>query len=50
MTLEEYWQQIIKACFLDEADPIAKWKEVFKSMERIINTLNSMEIEKVHVE
>ena len=25
---EEYWQQITDACFLDEEDPIARWREV----------------------
>ena len=25
---EEYWDQIIKACFLDEDDPVKKWKEI----------------------
>ena len=29
MSLEEYWKQIINACFLDRADPIAAWKEIF---------------------
>ena len=28
MSAEEYWQQIIYACFLDEEDPIARWREV----------------------
>ena len=28
MSEEEYWQQIIHACFLDEEDPIARWREV----------------------
>lgn len=50
LTLEEYWQEIIKACFLDEEDPISKWKEVVKSMEWIIGRLDEMKIEKVHIE
>jgi aminopeptidase len=28
LSLEEYWNQIISACFLDEADPVQKWKEI----------------------
>ena len=28
MSEQEYWQQIIDACFLDEEDPIAHWREV----------------------
>lgn len=49
LTLEEYWQEIIKACFLDEADPIGKWKEVFSEMEEIRQKLNNLKIEKVKV-
>ena len=50
MTLEEYWWEIIKACFLDEEDPIAKWREVFVTMEDIRTKLNNLNIDKVHVE
>lgn len=50
LSLEEYWQQIIKACFLDEADPIARWKEINQLQKDIINKLNELAIEKVHLE
>ncbi|HLL60828.1 MAG TPA: aminopeptidase [Candidatus Nitrosocosmicus sp.] len=49
MSLEEYWQEIIKACYLDEEDPIAKWKEVTAEIDRVKNTLNALEIEKLHI-
>ena len=49
MTLEEYWEQIIQACFLNEADPIAKWKEVFSENARIREKLNALDIRTVHV-
>lgn len=50
LSLKEYWQQIIKACFLDDKDPIAKWKVVYQNMEGYREKLNKMPIEKVHVE
>ena len=25
---EEYWEQIVHACFLDSEDPLARWREV----------------------
>lgn len=50
MTLEEYWEQIIMACYLDLDDPIAKWKEIFTEQERVKKQLNDLEIQKVHVE
>jgi aminopeptidase len=49
LTLEQYWWEIIKACFLDEADPIAKWKEIFKEAEEIRQKLNKLKIQKVKV-
>lgn len=49
LTLEEYWGQIISACFLDEADPKAKWQEVTGETKQIIKTLNAMKIEWLHV-
>jgi aminopeptidase len=50
MTLKEYWDQIIKACFLDEADPIAKWKEVFQKNSEILKQINLLPIDKLHVQ
>jgi aminopeptidase len=42
---EAYWHQIIKACFLDQADPIARWREVVKLQEKIKTKLNSLPID-----
>lgn len=50
LSLEEYWNEIIKACFLDEADPIAKWRDVFKQTEDIRGKLNALDVEWLHVE
>ncbi len=50
MSLPEYWEQIIKACFLDETDPIAKWKEVTKKNDEIKAKLNSISVSQLHVE
>jgi len=50
MSLEEYWEQIIKACYLDEADPIAKWKDTAKELERLRGELNKLEIDKLRIE
>jgi len=47
---KEYWNQIIKACFLNESNPIAKWRSVQKSLEGYIQKLNKMKIDKVHIE
>lgn len=47
---EEYWNQIIKACYLDHEDPVAKWNETIHRMEDIRHKLNDLHIQKVHIE
>lgn len=49
LSIEAYWQQIIKACFLDEVDPVAKWQEIFAAQQQIKTKLNAMRIEQVLV-
>jgi aminopeptidase len=46
-----YWDQIIKACFLDMKDPIAQWKKVYKEIEYYKQELNKLspKIDKLHV-
>ncbi|MDP3965710.1 MAG: aminopeptidase [bacterium] len=50
LSLKEYWQQIIKACFLDEKNPIAKWKAVYRDIEKYRTRLNKLspKIDKLH--
>jgi aminopeptidase len=49
MTIDEYWEQIINACYLRDEDPIASWKKLQAELELARNTLTSMNIKKVHV-
>lgn len=50
MSLEEYWQQIIKACFLEDPDPVARWRTIGQQIDDFRGWLNSLAIERVHVE
>ncbi len=50
LSLKEYWQEIIQACFLDESDPIGKWRQVFTQNELTQKKLNNLNIDKLHVE
>jgi aminopeptidase len=47
---KQYWQQISNACFLDNEDPIARWKDVYRQMHGIITRLNRLPIDRIHVE
>ncbi|HYH15879.1 MAG TPA: aminopeptidase [Flavisolibacter sp.] len=49
LSLEEYWEQIIEACYLREDDPVAKWKSVQKEIEDIKDKLDALEIETLHI-
>jgi aminopeptidase len=47
---EEYWQEIIHACFLDEPDPIARWREVSGQVQDTMERLDALDIDSVHIE
>src|ERR1035437_8193126 len=47
---QEYWEQIVHACFLDQEDPIARWREVGRKLDEARARLDALEIERVHVE
>jgi aminopeptidase len=49
LTLEEYWRQIVLACFLDYANPIAKWKKVSSEIRRLTHKLSNLSINKLHL-
>lgn len=49
LSLEEYWEQIIDACYLREDDPVSKWRSVQKEIEEIKDKLDALEIEQLHI-
>jgi aminopeptidase len=49
LTLRECWQQIIKACFLNYADPVKKWQRIQKKSNQIRKKLNQLDIVKVNI-
>jgi aminopeptidase len=46
---EDYWQQIIDACFLEDADPIARWREVSGQISDYVTRLNELDIARMRV-
>ncbi len=50
LSLKEFWDQTIKACFLDKANPIKEWQKVFKQVDQFKQKLDKLKIEKVHLE
>jgi len=49
LELEEYREQIISACFLNEKNPVKKWKEINSEICRVRDKLNELKLEYVHV-
>ena len=50
LSIEEYWEQIVKACFLELDDPVARWREVRAQINAHRTRLNALPIERLHVE
>lgn len=50
LTVKEYANQIARACFLNEKDPVKKWKEVTKQINEIGAWLTSLPIHTLRVE
>ncbi len=50
LSLEEYRQEIIKACYLDFDNPIEERKKTFIHMGKIKKTLDDLKIQYVHLE
>lgn len=50
MSLEDYWQEIVNACYLDDSDPAGKWKALYDELYAIKDKLDAMPIEKLHIE
>lgn len=50
LSLRQYTNQIIKACYLDKPDPVGAWKSVFKDAVAIKKWMNSMDVKQYHVE
>ncbi len=50
MSVEEYWEQIVHACFLDSEDPLARWREVGERLDETRRRLDALDIERLHIE
>ncbi|HET9094462.1 MAG TPA: aminopeptidase [Solirubrobacteraceae bacterium] len=50
LSVEQYWEQIIRACFLDDPDPVARWRETITAVHHYRDWLNSLPIDRLHVE
>lgn len=49
LSLHDYWEQIIEACYLRDDDPVATWKKVQAQIEEIKDKLDALPIENLHI-
>ena len=49
LTLEQYTEQIIKACYLDQTDPVKAWETIYNDALDIKKWMNSMDVQYYHV-
>ncbi|MBA4395503.1 MAG: aminopeptidase, partial [Desulfobacca sp.] len=49
-TLRKYTDQIVKACYLDQVDPIREWEGVHENVGTIKNWLNSLKVDFFRIE
>jgi aminopeptidase len=50
LTVEEYWDQIIHACYLEDPDPVTRWRTTATQILETVGWLNALEIDRLHVE
>ncbi|MDQ1334320.1 MAG: aminopeptidase [Thermodesulfobacteriota bacterium] len=50
LSLRQYTNQVIKACYLDKPDPVGEWKRLFKEATTIKKWMNRMDVDYYHVE
>jgi aminopeptidase len=49
LSFEEYWDQIVAACFLDDEDPKERWRSVDAQIKSTVAALDALPIERLHV-
>ncbi|HUV84709.1 MAG TPA: aminopeptidase [Methanosarcinales archaeon] len=50
LTLKQYTNQIVKACYLNDPDPVATWEEIFNEAIEIKKWVSSLKVKYFHVE
>jgi len=49
LSIQEFWQEIINACYLDKEDPIKTWKSTFNQINGLKKKLNDLPVDKIHM-
>jgi len=49
MTLREYWAQIINACYLDDPNPIQRWRSTHAEIRATVAWINALDIDRLNI-
>jgi len=49
MSGKAFWDQIIKACYLDHENPIKEWQRINETVQKTAEKLTRMQIKSVHI-
>jgi aminopeptidase len=50
VSLDQYGEQVIKACYLDRQSPVKEWKEIYRRAKAIKAWINKLKIKTLHIE
>jgi aminopeptidase len=50
LSLRQYTNQVIKACYLDKADPVRAWKTIYRNATAIKKWITNMDVKYYHIE
>jgi len=50
LTVKDYADQIINACFLDKESPVDEWQNIYKNAASVKKWLNAMDVNFFHIE
>ena len=49
LTMDEFKAQVVKACYLDDDNPPARWAEIFEEAEKVKAWLNGLPVEHLRI-
>lgn len=49
LSIQEFWNEIINACYLGSENPIPTWKKTFKQINDLKNKLNKLPVDRFHM-
>jgi aminopeptidase len=50
MSMGRYSLEVIRACFLDQDNPVGRWEETYRNVGAIKKWLNSLQVKSLHLE